>query len=718
MTIIPLPPDEQATPEKLSLFFSACREEAVQAEHAKLISISLAVSALDPLAVLEAIFEPTEPHFYAERPAIGTAIAGAEPVHALECAGPGRFAAAQAFIDETLAHTIAVGDVHAPMGGPHFFTTFTFEEEQAVDAPFAAGRVFVPRWQVARAGDVTTAVANLVVKPTTTDGELAALVDRLWRARARFLDFRFEETSGGGFPPPGAGASTHSATRGTGVPPVSFANQVVTKRQGAYLPHWTAPRATYAVTFRLADSLPQEIIETWRARRDDLRRQLGEATAQAVANSTLVAGWSEQLAAHEATLDALLDEGRGSCLLRAPEAATLVEAGLKHFDGARYTLIAWCVMPNHVHVVVQPTEGQELSAILHSWKSFTAHELKKRGLAANLAAAGVWQPESYDQLIRSEDELERIIAYVMGNPAKAGLAGWAWLGQAGHHGRDARATVGEARSAAALPYPAAVQAALGDIAAGRYHKIVLARTIDHVAPAPLHPLRALNRLRERFPDCYSFSVANGRGQSFIGASPERLVRVSQGALETEALAGSARRGATASEDATLGGALLHSDKDRREQRLVLDSIVRRLAPLGLVCTHPAEPALKRLANVQHLLTPIRAEVPPGVRLLDALAVLHPTPAVGGSPREAALPRIAELEDFSRGLYAGAIGWINSRGGGEFFVGLRSALVADARATLFVGAGIVAGSDPEKEQAETELKARALADALIGAPSQD
>jgi menaquinone-specific isochorismate synthase len=227
----------------------------------------------------------------------------------------------------------------------------------------------------------------------------------------------------------------------------------------------------------------------------------------------------------------------------------------------------------------------------------------------------------------------------------------------------------------------------------------------------LHPLRMLNGLRQRFPDCYAFSIANGKGQSFIGATPERLARVSRGVLETEALAGSAPRGATATEDAVHGGALLRSEKDRREQKLVLDSICRRLGPLGLTLEFPNEPMLRKLANVQHLQTPVTATLPDSVRLLDVVARLHPTPAVGGSPRDAAVARLRELEGFPRGLYAGALGWLNARGGGEFFVGLRSALVNGSTAQLFAGAGIVAGSSPEKELAETELKFRAIQEAL-------
>jgi menaquinone-specific isochorismate synthase len=257
-----------------------------------------------------------------------------------------------------------------------------------------------------------------------------------------------------------------------------------------------------------------------------------------------------------------------------------------------------------------------------------------------------------------------------------------------------------------------VARALERINAGEFKKIVLARAQDLAANQPLHPLRMLNGLRQRFPDCYSFSFAQGSGRSFIGASPERLVRVSKGMLETEALAGSIRRGGSASEDAALGAALLRSDKDLREHRELLDDIVARLTPLGIKPQFAAQPHVRRLANVQHLDTPVSATLPDTVHLLDVLAAMHPTPAVGGSPRDAAVARIRELEGFPRGLYAGALGWLNARGGGEFFVGIRSAVVEGSSARVFAGAGIVAGSTPEKEFAETELKFKAMLDALL------
>ncbi|HRI82387.1 MAG TPA: isochorismate synthase, partial [Opitutaceae bacterium] len=163
MTILPLDPAQNASPAALRDFFAQCQAAAVKDARPKLVSISLQVDALDPLAVLESIFEPGEPHFYAERPDLGSAIAGAEPAATFTAHGAGRFAAVQGWMDALLADTIAVGDVAAPFGGPHFFTAFSFFDEVEAGEPFPAAQVFVPRWQVARAGAVTTAVANVLI---------------------------------------------------------------------------------------------------------------------------------------------------------------------------------------------------------------------------------------------------------------------------------------------------------------------------------------------------------------------------------------------------------------------------------------------------------------------------------------------------------------------------------------------------------------------------
>lgn len=262
-------------------------------------------------------------------------------------------------------------------------------------------------------------------------------------------------------------------------------------------------------------------------------------------------------------------------------------------------------------------------------------------------------------------------------------------------------------------YPDAVGQALKAIGEGTYEKIVLARGIELEADRPWQPLDTLNRLRERFSGCFTFSFAGGDARSFIGATPERLLQIRNGRLLTEAIAGSAPRGATAGEDAKYARGLLESEKDLHEHTCVRDSILRRLQKVGVDGRAEAQPQLLLLANVQHLRTRIEAEVGESVHLLDILPEMHPTPAVGGSPREDAVPHIAELEQIERGLYAGVVGWFNHLNEGEMIVGIRSALIEGESARLYAGAGIVEGSDPEKEMRETEMKLRALLDILAG-----
>jgi len=466
---LPVNPTENVTPESLRAFLVRCAALAGEAGRPQLVSISLAVDHLDPLAVLESIFEPAELHFYAERPAQGFAVAGAEAVLEFSASGPGRFAAARDHIARVLTDTIAVGPLDEPFAGPHFFFASSFTDEVGKEAPFPALRLFVPRWQVARKEDSTVAVANLRI---TADAPVDLITAKVWKAHTKFRAFDYR-----------------------------------------------------------------------RAKRKD-----------------------------------------------RPSA---------------------------------PREAEEIGGA----------------------------------------------------------------------------------------YQSAVARALQEIARGDYNKVVLARARRLTTPEEFHPLGVLNHLRQRYPACYAFSIANGRGQSFIGASPERLVRVAGDRMHTEALAGSAPRGDSASEDAAFARALLQSEKDQREHRLVLESIECQLADLGLKLEHAGQPRVLGLANVQHLHLPISATLPAGVHILDLVARLHPTPAVGGSPRDPALAALARLEAFGRGLYAGPQGWVDHRGGGEFFVGIRSALVDGCTATVYAGAGIVAGSTPEKEFAETELKFKALIEAL-------
>jgi len=471
MTILPLNPTENSTPAALRAFLEQCAGAARTTGRPQLASISVAVDSLDPLAVLESIFEPDQLHFYVERPCDGFAVAGAEAVLEFKAAGPTRFAAAKEFIARTLEDTIAVGPLDLNFAGPHFFISGGFAHEAKPAAPFPALRVFVPRWQVSRQGDGSVAVANLLITPELP---LDFVTAKVWKAHRKFRSFDYSAAPDHGRP-----------------------------------------------------SAPRQVVE---------------------------------------------------------------------------------------------------------------------------------------------------------------------IGGVGSYQRT-------------------VTQALTEIARGDYEKIVLARAQQLTTNEAFHPMGVLNHLRQRYAGCYAFSVANGAGQSFIGATPERLVRVTNGRMQTAALAGTAQRGQSASEDAVISRALLRSEKDLREHWVVIGSIERRLADLPLKLEYSKSPRILGLANVQHLHTPIDAPLPTGVHILDLVERLHPTPAVGGTPRGRAAEAISRLEPFDRGLYAGPSGWVDHRGGGDFFVGIRSALIDGCTATAYAGAGIVAGSDPQKEFAETELKFKALVEAL-------
>ncbi len=465
--------------DSLTAFLSDCRERARESGGFQIASISLRVRNIDPLAVLESIFEPQEWHFYLERGAEGWALAGADEVVSCRLAGPERFRRAREFVRDILERTVVIGDLELPFSGPHFFGGFTFFDSPGAGSPFPGGALFLPRWQVSRSTGGHCAVANVKVAP---EADIEALAKKVWGAHARFSAFDY-----------------------------------------------AAPERNNSVV--------------------ELSRADPSAPGREVVR-----------------------------------------------DGA-------------------------------------------------------------------------------------------------------------------LSFRDAVTDALEEIHRGRYRKIVLARAVDLSLDREINPLHALNGLRLRHPECYGYSLANGRGQSFIGASPERLLRVRGGRLFTEALAGSAARGQGAAEDAYLGEKLFRSEKDLREHALVLESVCRRLRGAGLD-PEPAEaPRLLSLPNVRHLQTPVEAPLPETVDIFTLLSVLHPTPAVGGTPRDAACAAIPRYEPFDRGLYAGPVGWVDYRGEGEFTVAIRSALIGEGRARVFAGAGIVEGSDPEAEWRETELKFRTLLEAL-------
>ncbi|AFZ14674.1 isochorismate synthase [Crinalium epipsammum PCC 9333] len=261
-------------------------------------------------------------------------------------------------------------------------------------------------------------------------------------------------------------------------------------------------------------------------------------------------------------------------------------------------------------------------------------------------------------------------------------------------------------------FKSSVTSALESIRCNKLNKIVLAHAVDVKSPAPFKIIDSLDNLRQRYPGCYIFSTSNSKGQTFIGASPERLISIKNQQLFTDSLAGSAPRGTTAIEDAEFGDRLLSSEKERREHLVVLDFITQRLTKLGLAPVSPQLPQLLKLANIQHLWTPIQARMPSCVHPLEIVAELHPTPAVAGLPRKIACQQIRTFELFERSLYAAPIGWVDHQGNSEFIVGIRSALIDGDRARLYAGAGIVAGSEPDKELAEIQLKLQALLKALV------
>jgi isochorismate synthase len=263
---------------------------------------------------------------------------------------------------------------------------------------------------------------------------------------------------------------------------------------------------------------------------------------------------------------------------------------------------------------------------------------------------------------------------------------------------------------AAAPWSDGVREITRAIESGRVSKVVLAREVQLRADGRIEETAALDRLRGAYPDCTIFSFRRGDA-CFLGATPECLVRVDGPAVYATCLAGSARRGVNPADDAALGAALLADEKERREHRLVVDTIRVSLAPLCETLDIAASPALMRMPNVQHLYTPVRGTLAAGASLLQLVARMHPTPAVGGIPRAAALGLIRAIEGFDRGWYAGPVGWIGTRGDGEFAVGLRSGLLTGAEARLFAGCGIVAGSDPQREYEESMLKLRPMLCAL-------
>nr|WP_184988309.1 isochorismate synthase [Sphaerisporangium rubeum] len=254
----------------------------------------------------------------------------------------------------------------------------------------------------------------------------------------------------------------------------------------------------------------------------------------------------------------------------------------------------------------------------------------------------------------------------------------------------------------------AVARAVGEIRSGRLEKVVLARDLVATTERDIDVRLLLDRLARAYPECYTFSC-----DGLVGATPELLVRHTGQAIESLVLAGTTARGATPAEDKERGQALFDSPKNRHEHVCAVASVRDALAPLCAELTVPDEPELLTLPNVQHLASRVHGRLSDGASVLDVVAAMHPTAAVGGTPTAVALDVIRRLEGMDRGRYAGPVGWIDARGDGEWGIALRSAEITGPTARLFAGCGIMRDSDPAAELAEAQAKFRVMRQALEG-----
>lgn len=296
--------------------------------------------------------------------------------------------------------------------------------------------------------------------------------------------------------------------------------------------------------------------------------------------------------------------------------------------------------------------------------------------------------------------------------ADAAIAGMAGAGEALAGGRAVRVSSQTPRPAPAV-YEHAVTDALTRFQTGALGKVVLSRTLELALDAPLHVPALMQALAARNPRGYTYAVPLAtRGEIFLGATPELLVRRLGRRVLLNPLAGSAARRPDRQQDQAAAQALMASSKDRAEHAIVIDAIADVLRPLCRTLDVPATPSLVATDALWHLSTAIEGELlDADTTSLDLAFALHPTPAVCGYPTEAAMQAIGELESFDRGFFAGFVGWMDASGDGEWAVSLRCAHYGPGQATLYAGAGVVPGSVPARESAETQTKFRTMLSAL-------
>jgi len=278
-------------------------------------------------------------------------------------------------------------------------------------------------------------------------------------------------------------------------------------------------------------------------------------------------------------------------------------------------------------------------------------------------------------------------------------------------GRTRAPVAGRGASTARASWQEAVRRSLAAIRSGTVSKAVLARTLDVELDGAVDPVDVVGHLWSVNRGSYVFFFEPAPGSSIVGAAPETVATLRDGVFHATAVAGSIRRGETAREQAELAAKLLASEKDRTEQKIALDDMVARLGTVTHQIRTDPQPHVLTLARIQHLETEIRASVPPDVGILDLLRLLHPTPAVCGLPRDAAMAFLAEAEPFERGWYAGPVGFFDAEGNGIFVPALRMGVSTGSGWRLFAGAGIVEGSVPELEWEETAIKFEPMLEAL-------
>jgi menaquinone-specific isochorismate synthase len=274
---------------------------------------------------------------------------------------------------------------------------------------------------------------------------------------------------------------------------------------------------------------------------------------------------------------------------------------------------------------------------------------------------------------------------------------------------DETSTVAYSEGSRTVPeWESAVGQAVSRINAGELDKVVLARDVVASLDAPLDVRGLLTRLAHDYPSCWTFSV-----DGLVGATPELLVRREGDTVTSRVLAGTVRRSEDGSTDGVLAAMLLGSDKDQEEHEYAVRSVAAALAAHCTDLDVPSRPAVLRLANVAHLSTDVSGSLVDSAPVLALAASLHPTAAVCGTPTERAFAVIREIEGMDRGRYAGPVGWIDAHGDGELGIALRCASLEEGRTRLrlFAGCGIVAGSTPESELAESQAKLVAMRDAL-------